>query len=223
MKTKLSPIVLAVLFSALIIGCTNNPTDSNNIENKSADLAILDQPELNAASLNKYAFIDPSNSEILSLQFMREEEKLARDVYSVFYNKYKLLIFKNINKSETVHTNAIKYLINKYGISDPASNDQPGVFENVDLQNLYTQLINQGNVSAIEALKVGALIEEVDILDLVNQLEGEVDNQDIVFVYNNLKRGSENHLRAFVRNLSLNGIQYVPVHLDSAYYYNIIK
>ncbi|MFH0736676.1 MAG: DUF2202 domain-containing protein [bacterium] len=220
MKTKL--VVTAVLFivSLFIYGCANNPSDSSDANN-----SVLDQvdQELNSSVLDKFAYLDLSDSEIASLKFMREEEKLARDVYSVFYRKYNMVIFKNINKSETVHTNAIKYLLNKYGIEDPSAIDQPGVFANQDLQNLYNQLIGRGNVSAIEALKVGALIEEVDILDLIHQLNEEVNNQDIVYVYNKLKNGSQNHLRAFVKNLSLQGIQYTPIYLDPILYNSIIR
>ena len=45
-------------------------------------------------------------------------------------------------------------------------------------------------------LLVGALIEEVDINDIQKELDEHVDNQDIVFVYDNLINGSYNHLRA---------------------------
>ena len=125
----------------------------------------------------------------------------------MFYEKYNMPIFNNISKSEQAHTNAIKYLLGKYSIPDPVVNDAVGVFSNSELQNLYNTLIQQGSVSDIEALKVGALIEQVDIADLDKGLQ-DIDNSDITFVYNNLRKGSVNHLNAFTRNLAYRGYTY---------------
>ncbi len=153
---------------------------------------------------------------------MREEEKLARDVYKNFYQSYNLFVFNNISKSEQAHTNAIKYLLNVYQIDDPAANDIPGVFQNEELQQLYTTLIEQGSVSLNDALLVGGAIEEIDILDLQEQIDN-ADNIYIIKVYSNLKRASGFHLRAFVRNLQIRGIVYSPQYLDQETYDQIIN
>ena len=155
-----------------------------------------------------------SENENESMIFMREEEKLARDVYINLYERYGIKVFNNISKSEQTHMDAIKYLLEKYSIDDPVETDVKGVFKNQELQILYNQLIEQGNKSEIDALKSGALIEEVDINDLINAIDEDVDNVDIELVYNNLLKGSENHLRAFVKNLSARGINYEPQLLD---------
>ena len=155
-----------------------------------------------------------SENESESMIFMREEEKLARDVYINLYERYGIKVFNNISKSEQTHMDAIKYLLEKYSIDDPVETDVKGVFKNQELQILYNQLIEQGNKSEIDALKSGALIEEVDINDLINAIDEDVDNVDIELVYNNLLKGSENHLRAFVKNLSARGINYEPQLLD---------
>ncbi|MBU1096395.1 MAG: DUF2202 domain-containing protein [Bacteroidetes bacterium] len=155
-----------------------------------------------------------SENESESMIFMREEEKLARDVYINLYERYGIKVFNNISKSEQTHMDAIKYLLEKYSIDDPVETDVKGVFKNQELQILYNQLIEQGNKSEIDALKSGALIEEVDIIDLINAIDEDVDNLDIELVYNNLLKGSENHLRAFVKNLSARGINYEPQLLD---------
>ncbi len=97
------------------------------------------------------------------------------------------------------------------------------MFKNETLQGLYNTLIEQGSVSLIEALKVGALIEEIDILDIQNELNEHVDNQDVTFVYDNLLKGSRNHLRAFVRNLSRQGVEYTPQKLSEEQYLAIIN
>jgi hypothetical protein len=51
-----------------------------------------------------------------------------------------------------------------------------------------------------------ALIEKIDILDIQKKLDEQIDNKDITFFYANLLRGSRNHLRAFVKNLSRQGV-----------------
>ena len=154
---------------------------------------------------------------------MREEEKLARDVYMDLYSKWGRRVFDNISESEQQHTDAIKTLLDKYKIDDPVKVDSIGIFQNEVLQNLYTSLTEQGSTSLIEALKVGALIEEIDILDIQKELDEHVGNQDITFVYQNLMRGSRNHLRSFVRNLSRQGVEYVPQKLSAEQYLEIIN
>ncbi len=141
-----------------------------------------------------------SSSEEDGLILMREEEKLAHDVYVTLYAQWGLPVFQNIANSETAHTEAIKVLLDRYGIADPAAGNGVGEFTNPDLQALYDQLIAQGRVSLTEALKVGVAIEELDIKDLQTQI-AQTSSADIQLVYNNLMRGSENHLRAFTSNL----------------------
>lgn len=142
------------------------------------------------------AAISPTES--ASLQYMREEEKLAHDVYVTLYAKWGLRMFNNISAAEQRHTDAIVTLLNRYGIDDPAAGNPVGVFTNPDLQALYDKLIAQGSVSAAEALKVGVLIEQTDIQDLKTHI-AETTKADILRVYNNLLAGSQNHLRAFSR------------------------
>ncbi|MCK7468193.1 MAG: DUF2202 domain-containing protein [Desulfosudis oleivorans] len=130
------------------------------------------------------------------LTYMREEEKLARDVYISMYNIWGAQIFNNITVSEQRHMDSVKNLLIKYGIPDPAEGNDVGKFTNQDLQDLYDQLIEQGKISLVEALKVGVLIEETDIDDL-NSGIASTTRKDIKNVYNNLLQGSLNHLKAF--------------------------
>ena len=155
-----------------------------------------------------------SGDEIEAIQFMREEEKLARDVYQTLYAQYPLRPFLNISKSEQAHMDAMLYLIETYGLEDPVGDNPQGVFENGELQELYNDLVEQGSESREEALKVGALIEEVDITDLETALEETARNEDVVRVFTNLCHASERHLKAFVRVLKLYDVEYAPVHLD---------
>ncbi len=136
-----------------------------------------------------------TQNEIDGLVYMREEEKLAHDVYVTFADQWGLTQFGRIANSEQMHTDAVKNLLDRYGIADPAS-AEVGVFTNPDLQALYNDLIAKGSSSAAEALKVGGLIEEVDIQDLDARIAVN-DQADIAAVYANLRSASEMHLRAF--------------------------
>jgi hypothetical protein len=135
-----------------------------------------------------------------ALQFMREEEKLARDVYLTLNDVWNLRVFQNISKSEQTHMDAVKTLLDFYGLEDPVTGNDIGVFANPDLQVLYDQLVLSGSTSLSEALQAGIAIEEIDILDLQERI-AQTDKSDIQLVYENLLRGSGNHLRAFVTNL----------------------
>ena len=142
---------------------------------------------------------DLSAEEAAALAYMREEEKLAHDVYMALFSQWGLPSFQNIANSELTHTAAVKALLERYGVQDPASS-QAGVFTNPALQDLYNQLIAQGSQSLAEALKAGALVEETDIADLEARL-AQTDNADIQQVFNSLMNGSYNHLRAFTSSL----------------------
>jgi hypothetical protein len=161
-------------------------------------------------------------TEAEGLQFMREEEKLARDVYLKLGDIWGLTTFSNIARSEQRHTDSVATLLSRYGVADPAS-DKAGVFTNQTLQKLYGDLVAKGSASVEEALKVGAAIEEIDIRDLEDRL-AKTDNADIQRVYGNLERGSDNHLRAFVSTLkSQNGEVYVPQYLSAEIYAGIVS
>jgi len=137
------------------------------------------------------------------------------------YETWELATFQNIANSEQAHTESVKALLDRYGLQDPASS-QVGVFTNPDLQALYNTLVARGSQSLAEALKVGAAIEEIDILDLEERL-AQTDNADIQQVFNNLLRGSRNHLRAFTSALqSQTGEVYQPQYLNLEAYQAIV-
>lgn len=50
-----------------------------------------------------------NQQEIDAILYMREEEKLARDVYEFLYTKWKVNPFENIRHSEQMHMNRIKF------------------------------------------------------------------------------------------------------------------
>jgi hypothetical protein len=150
---------------------------------------------------------DLSAEEEIGLTKMREEEKLARDVYQVLYEKWGARVFGNITQSEQRHMDAIKALLDKYNLPDPVTDLSVGAFTSPEMQELFDKLVSQGEQSLVEAFKVGATIEDLDLYDLYELLE-QTDNTDIQRVYENLAKGSRNHLRAFTTQLSLNGVTY---------------
>lgn len=156
-----------------------------------------------------------SDAEKESLLFMREEEKMARDVYLTLGKKYNANAFTNIASAEQTHMNAVLTLLKKYSVTDPVGNNAVGVFKNAEIQTLYNQLVTSGNLSLLNALKAGATIEDKDVYDLLEDLK-KVDNQDIIFVFNNLLKGSKNHMRAFYRNITRLGATYTPQYITQA-------
>jgi hypothetical protein len=154
------------------------------------------------------------------LLWMREEEKLARDVYTALSEMWDLPIFANIADSEQTHTDAVGALLDAYGIADPMADDVPGVFVDPTIQGLYDELVEQGSKSLVDALVVGATIEDMDIVDLRLRRSGIEAIDD---VYANLEKGSRNHLRAFIRTLERQGGEYVPAYLTVAEYEAIIS
>jgi len=161
-----------------------------------------------------------SQTERDGLILMREEEKLAGDVYAYFYAKYALRPFTNINKSEVQHSGAVLRLLTYFGIADPALTEA-GKFSNPDIQALYNKLTADGS-TAENALAVGAFIEEYDIADL-RKLIAETQNADIKKVYTNLLNGSYNHIKAFTRVLAGRGVVYSPKILTTMEYSSIVE
>ena len=158
-----------------------------------------------------------------AILYMREEEKLARDVYEFLYAKWNVNPFGNIRRSEQTHMDRMKTLITSYRLNDPVdkSSDKQGVFVNSVLQNYYKELTTAGSTSLTEALKAGAKIEELDIADLEERVK-LTTRPDIISTYNYLKMASENHLRAFVRRLKMQGVNYEPVILNKPSFDKIV-
>ena len=136
------------------------------------------------------------------LAYLIEEEKLAHDVYQAMADKWGARVFGNIKNSETMHQNMVWAVMESRGLADPRQ-AEAGKFANSDLQALYDKLIAQGNQSVQEAYKVGVLVEETDIADLKKTIANlDAKDSDVKVVLENLLHASENHLRAFSRQVS---------------------
>ena len=181
-----------------------------------------------SANYNLWDLIDTlpyevlSDAEIAALVFMREEEKLARDVYLDMSDLWGTQIFVNIADSEQTHMDVVLRLIHKYNLEDPAENRSRGEFADATMQGLYDSLVAQGTASLADALVVGATIEDLDIFDLSQQLT-VVDNEDVTVVFENLQKGSRNHLRAFFGSLDNMNIAYTPMYISQQEYDDIVN
>lgn len=193
-KTKLITILLAAsLLSPTMVSAKGR--GNNNTQKQASQITAEDEA---------------------NLLWMREEEKLARDVYLTLYKKWGAAIFSNIAKSEQQHMDAILRKIELYGLVDPVI-PKVGEFDNVDIQILYDELVAKGKKSYMNALEVGATIEDLDILDLMLSIE-ETNNLALQTTYASLLEGSKNHLRAFVGQLG----EYEPVYIEQDFYTAII-
>jgi hypothetical protein len=219
-KTRHITLILAL---ALVAACDSGSSGSGGspgVRPPPPDVTSVDgngNTDLDAtalaAQLSQLPLGTLSDAEIAGLLYMREEEKLARDVYTTLGGIWGQNVFVNIAASEQTHTDAVLMLIVRYGLTDPVGTNPPGVFSDPVLQGLHDVLAARGSASLIDALIVGAEIEEIDIIDIDARLEGVLDNRDIELVYENLKKGSRNHLRAFIRNLDNQNYPYQPQYL----------
>lgn len=164
-----------------------------------------------AGAVPASARVELTGAETEDLLWMREEEKLARDVYLAMFDLWGIQTFERIAASEDRHMEVVRRLIEVYDLEDPVTEDAPGVFSNPELAALYATLVEQGSESPVAALTVGATIEDLDILDLEEALAA-TGRADIRRVYENLRRGSVSHLRAFTSRLGAEGADYQPVH-----------
>jgi len=139
-------------------------------------------------------------TETSSILFMKQEEKLARDVYQVLHAKWGHVTFGNIAISEQRHMDAVDGLIARYRLTDTTPKEA-GKFTYPELQALYDELIALGSKSLADGLAVGVLIEETDIADLKEALKATRE-KPIRNVFSNLMDGSYNHLAAFTRALN---------------------
>lgn len=195
-----------ILLSVILILSCSSSDDSIIIENTEIDLA--ENTTL-------------SEEETKDLLYLREEEKLARDVYLNSYNKYGVIIFKNISSSEQTHMDSVLELLEKYNIEDPISEEE-GVFNNPELQELYNKLVEISNTSLNDALIVGNTIEDLDIYD-IELNEERTSKLDLLEVYSSLKCGSRNHLRNYYTQLKNYSGDYLPQYISEDLFNNIIS
>lgn len=173
--------------------------ETQTSEESGTEPTVQNDAAVDIAETNELGQLASEDTTVELLSYLIEEEKLAHDVYTVMYEMYGSKVFGNILESEATHQSKVMELLDIYGVVDPRDSEL-GVFNDPDLQALYDQLIAKGSISAQDAFEVGVMIEEKDIADITDQLALTSDSE-IVSVLESLRSGSENHLRAFNRQL----------------------
>ncbi len=169
---------------------------------------------------NGGTFVAITDSEKSDLLFLREEEKLARDVYLYTYDKYGQSISLNISNSEQTHMDRVLSILTKYGVSDPAHPDR-GVFNDSLLQSIYNDLISKVDSSLLDGMIVGAIIEDLDIHDIQGFLQ-RTSKTDLVNLYESLMCGSRNHLRSYYSSITSLNSSYSPQYISQSEFDAII-
>ncbi len=225
MKTSMKSIVMSGFIVASLLVASSCQKDDMNAVQYGSVLSVSGDGTTSVIEANlKSALVetaDLTESELASLVKMKEEEKLARDVYAVLAKKLGSQIFTNISAAENNHLNAIVLLLTNYG-STETSIGEAGIFADAAVQKLYNDLVSKASVSIEEAYITGALIEEMDIKDLTVALTATT-NENVTLVFENLLKGSRNHLRAFNRQLTTLGVVYTPVYVSQADYDLIVS
>jgi len=204
---QLATIVVLVISFTFLNGCSDNNDDieNENIENND------DSNDLTNGILTE--------TDKEALLFMLEEEKLARDTYTYLNNLWSINQFANITKSEQTHMDAIESLLTQNKIEYTIL--PVGEYKNEDLQKLYNQFVIDGAIDKTNAFKIGATIEDLDIVDLQDSIDATT-NAAIISVFESLQCGSRNHLRSFVSGLEKVGGSYSPQFLTKAAYDTIV-
>ena len=211
----------ALLLTAGLLACGGSDGPPAVMSVDASGVSTVDPAAL-SSTLATYEVADLSAAEAAGLAFMREEEQLAHDVYAVSATLWSPPVFANITASEATHSAAVKALLDRYQLADPLAGLSNGTFKSPAFETLYASLVASSLSDLIEALKVGAQIEELDMRDITVQKAG-IDNADILMVYDNLLRGSRNHLRAFVKVLVQQGGSYVPQYISQAEFDAIVN
>lgn len=202
-------VVPAVLLVASLAGCSSVVNDEAAAPSASASQApnVVSSalPEVDVTAQPIETGVETSTKIVAKdesadlLEFLIEEEKLAHDIYQELGAIWGSQVFSNILQSETSHQDQVMALLAARQIQDPRS-ATVGVFNNPDLQKLYDDLLAKGRLSIKDAFEVGVIVEERDIADITEMLAGTLD-ANVIATLERLRNASENHLRAFNRQL----------------------
>ncbi len=157
-----------------------------------------------------------TEDEKLAIIHMREEEKMARDIYRELSKTTKSKAFVNIPVSENRHMDVFDQLIDRYDLEDPVKDEsEQGVFTNTKFTKLYKELTEKGKKSDKDAFEVGAMVEDINMANLIKY--GNVtDKKDLKLAYSTLLKQSKHHMSAFYRNLKRVGGDFNPKYITEA-------
>lgn len=223
MKTKIFATALLGLFALVSCNKSDDFTPTND-----APLAILSVDADGVSTLTR-ANVAPvlgvtaplSADEIEFLFAIREDEKVARDLYTSFSALYPASVqIAKIKTAEDSHIACIEAVLDYYEISYPAMT-ATGVFEDAERQALYNDLVDK-SATLLETFGTMAVIEEETVL-AYKSVQSEITNENISLVVANMIKASSNHLKAAVRQITALGGSYTPSYLSAEEFDAIIN
>jgi hypothetical protein len=222
-RSKIIPVTLIGLLAITFASCS-----SDNESSAAQPVALLNVTTdgISTIQVNKVSSVFVANADLTAdeiefLYAIREDEKLAKDVSEAFSSKYPTSIaFSNIAKAEATHIAAIENVLAYYEIEFPALGTT-GVFYDEARQNQYNELLAK-DTSLVEAYKATAFLEEQSIAAYAT-VTPNISNANIQIIVSNLMRGSSNHFKAYIRQLTTLGETYLPTLLSQATYDEIIN
>ena len=212
-KIILSTVVTGVLLAGCNIdNLTQRVDDSNSTNNYNSIMSMK-------FNLDDYNITTDLVQEMKdSLTYMKDEERLASDLYLNLYNYYKNYSDLEIKQLNNIATNTendqisiIKSLVKRYDLNSSEPQDvniSRGVYENQVIQDLYDKFYAIGQNSQEEALKVGCMVEVTDINDLDKyiSLAKESNATDIETAFKALRDGSYHNYWTFDQTLKNLGV-----------------
>lgn len=223
MKTKVCMFALAT-FVLFMISCSSNELDVPDVSSEVQLLSVADDG-VSTFVLNNvcpvFTVTDPlTTDEIEFIYAVREDEKLAHNLYIYFVTQYPTARqLANIGNAEINHITTIERVFTYYEIDFPTLG-QPGVFTDENRQAIYTRLTAQGS-TLHEAYQVMAALEEENIV-IYSKVASELTNPNLQLIINNLAQSSENHFKVLVNQITAWGSIYTPTLLEASQYEEIL-
>jgi len=131
-----------------------------------------------------------------------DEERMAYRLYKKLGEAHpNMRPFQNIPHAERRHFNALVDYT-KANFPDSTDGKLDGDFHFDATQALYSKWLAEGKTSPQAAAQVGVQLEKLDIAD-IDQFLAQDPEPTLERILKTLRRGSENHLAAFERQLDL--------------------
>lgn len=223
MKTTIFTTALLGLFALVSCNKSDDFTSPNDVP-----LAILNVDADGISTLTR-ASVAPvltvtaslSADEIEFLFALREDEKMARDLYTVFAAKYSTAPqIDRIAAAENSHIAYVEAVLDYYEISYPAMT-AAGLFEDAKRQAIYNELADKSG-TLLEVYATMAAVEEESV-SAYKSVQSEITNENIALVITNMIKASSNHLKAAVCQIIVGGSTYTPLYLSAEEFGTIVN
>lgn len=224
MKTTIFTTALLGLFALVSCNKSDDFTSPNDVP-----LAILNVDADGISTLTRASVApvltvtDSLSADEIEFQFaLREDEKMARDLYTVFAAKYSTAPqIDRIAAAENSHIACVEAVLDYYEISYPAMTAAAGLFEDAKRQAIYNELADKSG-TLLEVYATMAAVEEESV-SAYKSVQSEITNENIALVITNMIKASSNHLKAAVCQIIAGGGTYTPLYLSAEEFGTIVN